>query len=283
MRVPECVNVFAATRSLLAERGFAARPSPQGRRSDPLPIHGALREACGLSPVAWLPAYRDWETTTAVFQRAYELLRDLVCEHAGGLVEPSVWAAREGEAALLALLDVAEERHPELMIDVDHPPRLRRGCKANVAGTLSISGVLIAALKQLCEARPDQSIGAVVGEVAERTGIDLRTVENEEFLHHILRADPSGGEGTGKHVLTPSATAAFAALQRTAQVRTDYRLPHLLGALARCEALPLEELDDDRLAEACRKAADPEDGDRYLFPRFGTPRGLAAVLPGDDE
>src|SRR4051812_21726397 len=59
-------NVFSATAYLLKSRGFSATaPVGSVRRADAVTLHYAMRSVCGIEPAAWLPAYADWDQTTA--------------------------------------------------------------------------------------------------------------------------------------------------------------------------------------------------------------------------
>jgi hypothetical protein len=264
------MNVFGKTREILATRGFAALAVENARHTDPITLHAALRRACGLEPTAWLPAYKGWEHSTAVYVSAYTVLSDLVAQRHGGPLDLSVWSGRVGENRVVDLLTTAEAAKPGM--SVGEPPELRRGCRASMPGTLSISGVLIAAIKQLAELRRDLDVGAIIGQAATSADVDLRSVGNEDFLRCLLAADPTGGAGVGAHRLDAEAENALLALQRAAKKRADYRVPRLVATIAGLANKPVVALTNTELGSLCRLASDPKTGTSFL-PGGGTAPG----------
>jgi hypothetical protein len=255
-------NVFTATRGELVARGFAPLAVVNARSRDPITLHSALRYACGIHPVAWLPAYLDWKTSTAPYSKALNALQVMVAQKVGRSLDVQVWSGRVGEQETLELLDEAASEYPRIATKA--APKLRRGCRTDAVGTLRVSGVQVAALAQLCEARTGTNVGRIVADAAAAAGGELEQMSNDKFLECLLRADPTGGDGDGPFALAPETREALDALAEAAARRVDHRVPRLLAALARLTESSLPDLPDHDLLIGARAAADPNTGSTYL-------------------
>ena len=83
-------------------------------------------------------------------------------------------------------------------------------------------------------------------------------MDNEAFLKALLLA--AGSSATSATPTGPAGNVVDA-LRRAAQTRTDYRVPRLLAGLAQHEAVPIQSLDDETLADLLERAAVDRNGE----------------------